>query len=160
MEILNYEVSSKIMKPLCALHHRSRDEHRQASNQHSRWSCSVAHYSSTLLSSQHSGWPPTWSCVIKTVWLIEINKPFSSFNTITPGEGPGPGPGPGLGGSGQNPPSAYQSPFCGGTPTNSKFLDFSQLNPYFYLVKSFSVYFLLFPYPKKFSQFFSSHWKK
>ena len=24
----------------------------------------------------------------------------------------------------------------------------------------FSVYFLLFPYPKKFSQFFSSHWKK
>ena len=26
--------------------------------------------------------------------------------------------------------------------------------------KSFSVYFLLFPYPKNFSQFFSSHWKK
>ena len=26
--------------------------------------------------------------------------------------------------------------------------------------KYFSVYFLLFPYPKKFSQFFSSHWKK
>ena len=25
---------------------------------------------------------------------------------------------------------------------------------------SFSVYFLLFPYPKNFSQFFSSHWKK
>ena len=24
----------------------------------------------------------------------------------------------------------------------------------------FSVYFLLFPYPKNFSQFFSSHWKK
>ena len=27
-------------------------------------------------------------------------------------------------------------------------------------VKSFSVYFLLFPYPKNFSKFFSSHWKK
>ena len=26
--------------------------------------------------------------------------------------------------------------------------------------KAFSVYFLLFPYPKNFSQFFSSHWKK
>ena len=26
--------------------------------------------------------------------------------------------------------------------------------------KIFSVYFLLFPYPKKFSHFFSSHWKK
>ena len=26
--------------------------------------------------------------------------------------------------------------------------------------KTFSVYFLLFPYPKNFSQFFSSHWKK
>ena len=25
---------------------------------------------------------------------------------------------------------------------------------------NFSVYFLLFPYPKNFSQFFSSHWKK
>ena len=25
---------------------------------------------------------------------------------------------------------------------------------------TFSVYFLLFPYPKKFSHFFSSHWKK
>ena len=70
---------SKLMTSHCALHHRSRDEHRQASDQHSRWSCSVAHYSSTLLSSQHSGWPPTWSCVIKTVWLIEINKSLSSF---------------------------------------------------------------------------------
>ena len=27
-------------------------------------------------------------------------------------------------------------------------------------VSAFSVYFLLFPYPKNFSQFFSSHWKK
>ena len=27
-------------------------------------------------------------------------------------------------------------------------------------VSHFSVYFLLFPYPKNFSQFFSSHWKK
>ena len=26
--------------------------------------------------------------------------------------------------------------------------------------ETFSVYFLLFPYPKNFSQFFSSHWKK
>ena len=26
--------------------------------------------------------------------------------------------------------------------------------------RTFSVYFLLFPYPKNFSQFFSSHWKK
>ena len=26
--------------------------------------------------------------------------------------------------------------------------------------KLFSVYFLLFPYPKNISQFFSSHWKK
>ena len=26
--------------------------------------------------------------------------------------------------------------------------------------KKFSVYFLLFPYPKKVSHFFSSHWKK
>ena len=121
MEILNYEFSSKIMKPPCALHHRSRDEHRQASNQHSRWSCSVAHYSSTLLSSQHSGWPPTWSCVIKTVWLIEINKPLSSFKPITPGEGgvwPESPSASGIfrapelryqGGSGQTPPGTYNT---------------------------------------------------
>ena len=39
----------------------------------------------------------------------------------------------------------------------------SETNALFFLPKwenIFSVYFLLFPYPKNFSQFFSSHWKK
>ena len=42
-------------------------------------------------------------------------------------------------------------------PTSAKLVVFdTQL----FVKKAFSVYFLLFPYPKNFSQFFSLHWKK
>ena len=68
-----------------------------------------------------------------------------------------------VGGSGQTPPWRYQPPL-GDAPTNSKFVDFSQFDPYFHLVKSFFIFYKkitvkFFCHPKK-ERFFHENGQK